>query len=96
MSKKEDDPTVMLIRNVAKLEAIVNTHEERIAKLEKAIDDMGNKLNEILMTQKVVAENLKNINEITTLRGLRYVLQNIVVPVVVAIISFVILKGLRI
>jgi len=76
MSKKDDDKGDPIIERVASLEATVKFHEQRLQDLEKGIDDIRDKLNEVLQTT----------------RGMNFFLRNIALPIVMTIITAFILR----
>jgi len=76
MSKKDDDRKDPIIERVVSLEAAVKYHEQKLQELEKGIDDIRDKLNEVLQTT----------------RGMNFFLRNIALPIVMTIITAFILR----
>ncbi|MGC9086870.1 MAG: hypothetical protein ACP5IT_11820 [Thermoproteota archaeon] len=71
--KKKDDP---FLERIARLETIVDTHEERLRKLESSLEDIKETLQEVLSTTK----------------GLNFFLKNIALPILLSVITAVVLK----
>jgi prefoldin subunit 5 len=76
-----------LPERVTKIETILEFHEKRLENLEKGMNDLSHKVEEVLT-------KVDNIEKELTIKGIKWFLERVGLPILLVIITSVILRGL--
>jgi chromosome segregation ATPase len=76
-----------LPERVTKIETILDFHEKRLESLEKGMNDLSHKVEEVLT-------KVDNIEKELTIKGIKWFLERVGLPIFLVIITSIILRGI--
>jgi hypothetical protein len=76
-----------LPERVTKIETILEFHEKRLENLEKGMNDLSHKVEEVLT-------KVDNIEKELTIKGIKWFLERVGLPILLVIITSIILRGI--
>jgi uncharacterized protein YoxC len=90
-----------IIERITKVETTIQYHEQRMNRLENSLNDITHKIQEIIINQNTLLEkfnilsaSIETIQTSLAIKGVKWFLEKITLPIVVAIIASIILKFL--
>jgi chromosome segregation ATPase len=88
-----------IAERVAKVETAIQYHEQRMNKLEGSLNDLSHKIQEIIINQNALLEkfntlsaSIETIQTNLTMRGVKWFLEKMALPIAIAIAVSMILK----
>ena len=96
-----EDVEIRLPERIAIIEATIRFHEQRLSGLEKGLNDLSHKLTEVVINQRTLLEkfnamipNIEAIQANMTMKGAKWFVEKILLPILVAAITAGVLKFL--
>jgi predicted nuclease with TOPRIM domain len=86
---------------LTKVETIIQYHEQRMSKLEGNLNDLGHKMQEVIINQNALLEkfntlasSIETLQTNLTIRGVKWFLEKMALPIAIAVAASIILKFL--